>query len=105
MSEINEAMKKRLEKEDKFITALFYDGDDTRDDFDLTVLGTSDGVDEENPVYLKDKSAYFKFQIGESTDRFLNRFKDDLSDFEEIYILAKIKKDERPKKERETNKE
>lgn len=104
MREITNEMYERFDKEDKFISALFYDNKD-REGFDLTILGMSDGVDDTDPKYINDKAAYLKTLIGNGADRFLNRFKDDLSDFEEIYILGKIKKDERPKKKLETNKE
>ena len=82
----------RLEKEDKFITALFYDGDDSRENFDLTILGTSQVVDKEHPEYKDDKKKYLTGLIGENAESFLNRFKDELSDFSEVYILGKIKK-------------
>ena len=103
MREISNEMFERFDKEDKFISALFYDNHE-REGFDLTILGMSDGVDDTDPVYIKDKTVYLKTLIDNGADRFLNRFKDDLGDFEEIYILGKIKKEEKPKK-LETNKE
>lgn len=84
-----ERFKQRLEKEDKFITALFYNGENDRD-FDLTTLAISSGPDEDDETYKNDKKLYFRDFIDELAEKFLNRFEDDLPDFSEIYILGRV---------------
>ena len=84
-----ERFKQRLEKEDKFITALFYNGENNRD-FDLTTLAIASGPDEDDETYKNDKKLYFRDFIDELAEKFLNRFEDDLPDFSEIYILGRV---------------
>ena len=85
----SERFKQRLEKEDKFITALFYNGENNRD-FDLTTLAIASGPDEDDETYKNDKKLYFRDFIDELAEKFLNRFEDDLPDFSEIYILGRV---------------
>lgn len=99
-----ERFKQRLEKEDKFITALFYNGENNRD-FDLTTLAISSGPDEDDETYKKDKKLYFRDFIDELAEKFLNRFEDDLPDFSEIYILGRVDLDKNRRKEERHEKE
>jgi hypothetical protein len=99
-----ERFKQRLEKEDKFITALFYNGENNRD-FDLTTLAISSGPDEEDETYKNNKKLYFRDFIDELAEKFLNRFEDDLPDFSEIYILGRVDLDKNRRKEERHEKE
>ena len=90
MKEFTDAMATRLEKQDKFITALFYADDNSREDFDLTTLAISQYVDEDDETYKNDKKLYMKQFIEYMTEKFIQRFGDDLGDFSEIYILGKV---------------
>lgn len=99
-----ERIKQRLEKEDKFITALFYNGENNRD-FDLTTLAISSGPDEDDETYKNDKKLYFRDFIDELAEKFLNRFEDDLPDFSEIYILGRVDLDKNRRKEERREKE
>lgn len=99
-----ERFKQRLEKEDKFITALFYNGENDRD-FDLTTLAISSAPDEDDETYKKDKKLYFRDFIDELAEKFLNRFEDDLPDFSEIYILGRVDLDKNRRKEERHEKE
>lgn len=99
-----EKLKQRLEKEDKFITALFYNGENDRD-FDLTTLAISSGPDEDDETYKKDKKLYFRDFIDELAEKFLSRFEDDLPDFSEIYILGRVDLDKNRRKEERHEKE
>lgn len=99
-----ERFQQRLEKEDKFITALFYNGENNRD-FDLTTLAISSGPDEDDETYKNDKKLYFRDFIDELAEKFLNRFEDDLPDFSEIYILGKVDLDKNRRKEERHEKE
>ena len=96
--------KQRLEKEDKFITALFYNGENNRD-FDLTTLAIASGPDEGDETYKNDKKLYFRDFIDELAEKFLNRFEDDLPDFSEIYILGRVDLDKNRRKEERHEKE
>lgn len=99
-----ERFKQRVEKEDKFITALFYNGENNRD-FDLTTLAIASGPDEEDETYKNDKKLYFRDFIDELAEKFLNRFEDDLPDFSEIYILGRVDLDKNRRKEERHEKE
>lgn len=99
-----ERFKQRLEKEDKFITALFYNGENNRD-FDLTTLAIASGPDEDDETYKNDKKLYFRDFIDELAEKFLNRFEDDLPDFSEIYILGRVDLDKNRRKEERHEKE
>lgn len=99
-----ERFKQRLEKEDKFITALFYNGENNRD-FDLTTLAISSGPDEDDETYKNDKKLYFRDFIDELAEKFLNRFENDLPDFSEIYILGRVDLDKNRRKEERHEKE
>lgn len=96
--------KQRLEKEDKFITALFYNGENNRD-FDLTTLAIASVPDEGDETYKNDKKLYFRDFIDELAEKFLNRFEDDLPDFSEIYILGRVDLDKNRRKEERHEKE
>lgn len=95
----------RVTKEDKFITALFYDGDNSREDFDLTTLAVSQAVDDEDEIFINDKKRYTKQFIEELAERFINRFGDDLADFSEIYILGRLDLDKNRTKDTSRHKE
>jgi hypothetical protein len=99
-----ETFRQRLEKEDKFITALFYNGENNRD-FDLTTLAIASGPDEDDETYKNDKKLYFRDFIDELAEKFLDRFEDDLPDFSEIYILGRVDLDKNRHKEERHEKE